>query len=633
MLQSIRDRTQGWIAGVIISILILSFALWGIHSYMIGGGGDIDAAKVNGVEITKAQLSAAYERMRRQMQAQLGPDSLDTETNLKAHALQTLISVEVLKQGALAEGYRISSPQIDNFILRIPEFQVNGQFSEERFRQLLNVSLFSSNEFMELIRTGLLTEQPRLGVILTSFALPNEVTDTVALIDQVRKIQYVIVPRSIIDKNSIEISDDKIHAYYQHHQDEFKTPEKVSVDYVELSVKDLMASQHVGDKDLASFYHENIASYTEPKQWKVMKIIVPLAENASDQETKAANSKVQDILQKIKQGTRFSVLARELSTEKKSTNKSLEWITLAAAPVDWQKALSTLTRLGQISEPIHTSDGIVLLKVEDIKEPVVKPFHKVKEKVRMAIAHQQAVEKFADLREKFANAAYEHPDSLQAAADTLELKVQTSELFTRNSGNDDDDMTANKKFREAAFSNDVLNSQNNSDVIQVGPESVVVLRVKSHVPAALMPLKTVQKQIVDKLTASELDARVQQRAKEIKQKLQQPGADPQQVALDYHLNLQNTDFVGRNSSNKVNSAILYAAFRIPRHQASAKNFYTIVKVPEGFAIVTSLAERNGSFDANQQEVFAEQVQNSQGLLEYGLYKQSLMDRAKIVVES
>ena len=62
MLQTIREHTQGWIAGTIISIIILTFALWGIHSYFVGGAANTNVAEVNGVEITKEQLAVSYER-------------------------------------------------------------------------------------------------------------------------------------------------------------------------------------------------------------------------------------------------------------------------------------------------------------------------------------------------------------------------------------------------------------------------------------------------------------------------------------------------------------------------------------------------------------------------------------------
>src|SRR5258708_1625213 len=139
MLQSIRDRTQGWIAGVIISLVIISFALWGIHSYLAGSADPSVIAKVNGVVISKTQLAAAFERLRNQTEENLGASgslSSQVETDIKLRALQSLVNVQVLKQGSIKEKYRISSRQVDNFLESMPDFQVNGQFSLNRFQQL-----------------------------------------------------------------------------------------------------------------------------------------------------------------------------------------------------------------------------------------------------------------------------------------------------------------------------------------------------------------------------------------------------------------------------------------------------------------------------------------------------------------
>src|SRR3989338_9222552 len=130
MLQTIREHTQGWIAGTIIAILIVMFTLWGIHSYFVGGNNRQIVATVNGVEITKDQLATSYERLRRQVQAQYGiAVTNQQELTLKHQALQALISVSVLKQASLKQGFHITNEQIDRYLENMPEFQIDGQFS------------------------------------------------------------------------------------------------------------------------------------------------------------------------------------------------------------------------------------------------------------------------------------------------------------------------------------------------------------------------------------------------------------------------------------------------------------------------------------------------------------------------
>lgn len=631
MLQSIRDHTQGWIAGVIISILILSFALWGVHSYLEGGSTNPAVASVNGVEITKGQLSVAYERLRRQLQMQNNSNyefPEQAEAKLKDQALQTLINIQVLDQASLAQNYRISMGQIDSFLENMPEFQVNGQFSIARFQKLLETTMFNANDFLELIKSSLLIDQPRLGLIFTSFALPNEITDTAALVNQERDIQFAILPNELT-KQPVTIPADKIQAYYQAHQEEFKTPEQVSIDYVELTLKDLMTAVNPTDDLLKHFYTENSSIYTQPMQWKIEAVLIPLKENAGKQELDQAEVKANTIFQKAKSGTDLTSLIREFSLQKYN-EKFQNWVTVDQVPAELQTAVSRLTKKGQVAEPVKVAAGFVILKVADTKDAVAQSYEQVKSKVLEAYIRQQAEEKFAELREKLANIAYEHPDSLDAVSKTLGLKIKTSELFAKDKGGKD--VTANSKVRELAFSNDVLNLQNNSEVIPSGSDAAIVIRVKNHVPAALLPMTAVQNQIIEKLTAAEMEARSLKIANEIRQKLQN-NETPAQIAQQYHLTWQSVGFIGRHS-NKVDPAILDAAFSISKPQANKLTF-DVAKVADGYAIVALHAVKNGVLGdkQDQYQVFAEQIQNTQGLIEYELYKQSVMKQAKIVIGS
>src|SRR3990167_4514920 len=239
MLQSIREHTQGWIAGTIISIIILSFALWGVHSYFENSGSNNTVAIVNGIDITKEQLTVAYERLRRQMQTQSGSAAPKDDSSLKSRALNGIIELEVLKQASIKQGYGISDLQVDGYLQSMPEFQVDGRFSLDKFQEILSSTMLSISEFLDIIRTGLLIDQPRLGLMLTSFALPDEASRTVALVDQERDIDFVTIPLQFFLSQPATITPERIASYYKEHQNDFMTPEQVNLEYVELSLKDL----------------------------------------------------------------------------------------------------------------------------------------------------------------------------------------------------------------------------------------------------------------------------------------------------------------------------------------------------------------------------------------------------------
>lgn len=626
MLQSIREHTQGWIAGTIIGIIILTFALWGIHSYFIGGAGNRNIAEVNGVEITRDQLAASYERLRRQ-QSQYGaqhPGAAMDESTIKSRAMQTLIDMEVLKQASARQGFLISDAQIDAYLQAMPEFQVDGQFSLQKLNDVLASSLMPTSELLELIRESLLIDQPKLGIIFTSISLPDEIANTLALVNQERDIAYATITTQTLLGQPIVITPEKIESYYKQHQSAFMTPEQVNVAYIQLSLKDLSANIVPTDTALKTFYKENINAWTQPSQWKIVSIEIPV----SDKATEAAMQQV------VKNGDALALAMKnsqdmsKLAAQYSATYNDQGWVTLQQLTADMQKAVSPLSK-DDVSLPFKTPKGLMIIKAVDIQGPKILPFEAVQDKVKEAYTHQQAEEKFTELREQLADLTYEHPDSLEYAATHLNLPIKTSEMFTRNK--EGKDISQYKKVRDAAFSHDVLNLQNNSDVIPLDSENLVVLHIKSHLPSTLLPLKQVSKQIEDTLKATEAMTRAEKMASEAQTRLNK-GDDSAQVSHAYQLQWNDTGLIGRYST-KVDTAILDFAFRMPNPvNTQHKIYYGVTRIPTGFAIVALKSVKPGSItDKKQADIFAEQMEMSNGLLEYELYKRSQIKNASINV--
>lgn len=628
MLQAIRERTQGWIAGTIIFIIILTFAFWGIHSYFIGGANNNIVATVNGIDITKEQLTTAFERMRRQVQTQYGASVLaQDDVLLKNRALKTLIDVEVLKHASNDQGFRISNGQVDNYLQSIPAFQVDGQFSLDRFQQILSSMMMSTNEFFELIRSSLLIDQAKLGIILTSYDLPDEVAYAIGLVNQERDISYIQVPLSFFSAQAVNISPDQIKNYYDAHKKDFMTPEKVMVEYIELSAKDLAVNIHPAESALKKEYNENMNSYAQPALWKLADIFIPVAANATPDQLRQAQNKAEEIIKNLSQGMSFAKIVTQNSSLHLAEKGMLS---LNQMPAEFQKAVAAMTRVHQISAPIQTAKGIVILQVLDYKEQKVPNFDSVKDKVKESYIRQHAEEQLTEMRDQLADLTYEHPDTLKPAAKALHLPIKASEMFTRETPGIG--ISQYKKVRDAAFSNDVLNLQNNSEVLQLNPEAAIVLRVKTHVASVLQPLADMSNQISAKLKIAEANHRAAAFITHFLEKLQS-GEDAIQLAKSNKLTWATAGYIGRYST-KVDPAVIDAAFRLPNPiYQNRKATYGQAKLANGYAIVALNAVKEGVTSSAKQAVFAEQIQNSEGILEYELYKMSQIKQAKIKLMS
>lgn len=236
MLQKIRDRSQGWITWVIVGFICFTFALWGIHNFM-GTGEVIDeVANVNGVPISKSAFANHYESLREQ-QSLLNQNTLPEvlAQQLKVVALEQLILAEVLVQGANAEGFAVTDKQAQVSVMSFPAFQENGQFSEQRFTQFLNQFPANYQMLVQQVGQQMLIDQVSFGLKATSFALPFEVDKLIELQDERRDFTYLELPIAA-QQSTIAVTDAQLQQYYDAHKDDFKSPEQVRLDYIELSL-------------------------------------------------------------------------------------------------------------------------------------------------------------------------------------------------------------------------------------------------------------------------------------------------------------------------------------------------------------------------------------------------------------
>jgi len=621
MLQSIREYTQGWIAGIVISVIILSFALWGIHSYFATGGDNQVVAVVDGVDINKDQLVFAYQRIRRQVQNQANHELLKNDAALRKQALKSVIDIEVLKQASMAQGFYVSDDQIDIYLQNMSEFQDDGQFSVDRFNRVLASSMLDTSGFLELIKTTLLIDQPKLGIVFSSFALPDETMYTVSLINQERQVEYLLLPIDIFIGRAESAGAVDIKKYYQDHINEFMQPERVSLDYIELSMADLKKNEKVTESILHRYYQENLNNYTQPKRWKLVDIVIPIT-TKSEQEN--AKNKALKAMQALKTGESYQKVVKQYG---EGQLESGVWLSLNQVPSHLQHIVPTLDKAGTVSKPFRSKNAYIIVMAVDVREPSVMPYGEVKDRVKQTYLRQKSEEKFLELREQLANTAYEHPESLKAAAETVNLPIKQTELFSKDNASNGISEFAN--VRKVAFSEEVMVLRNNSDVIQLDPSRFVVIRVKSHVRSAAMPISSVSSQIEKIIKRKRADALIAKFTKSLTTQLN-AGVNFSALTESEKFKWKDLGFIGRYT-NDVDPAILDLAFRIP--QPNKLPTYGSVQLPDGsFVIALVKAVRDGKIaNKNQYKIFAEQVQNSDGLLEYELYRQSQIKAASIKV--
>ncbi|MEQ8937381.1 MAG: SurA N-terminal domain-containing protein, partial [Gammaproteobacteria bacterium] len=253
MLGQIRDRATGWIAGVIVGALIISFAFWGV-SFYFGGDGQANVATVNDTNIDLQTYQRAFSNLRRQMQQIFGDEiSLEEEELIRQQTLQRLVDTEIINQIVRENNFQITDQQVAATITNLELFQDEEGFDRNKYEQGIASLGMAPAYFEQQLRMDLLSEQLQAGLTETLFVTKEELNDVLRMKNQVRDITYAII--SIEDyKDEIEVSENDIQAYYDENKQRYASPEMVRIAYIDMDVEKIAENVEFTEQDLRDYY-------------------------------------------------------------------------------------------------------------------------------------------------------------------------------------------------------------------------------------------------------------------------------------------------------------------------------------------------------------------------------------------
>ena len=265
MLQAIRDKAHGWIAWVIVILISIPFALWGIQEYL-GVGGDPVVVEVDGVEITQNEIDASMQRYRSALRERLGaaynPDMFPDRL-VREQVLRSMIRDVVLAQTATGLGLRAGDEMVRAQILDVPAFQRAGSFDPAAYKSAISMQGYTPAAFEARLRDDLATSILESGIRSGAVVTDVEVDDFVRLRDQKRDIAYVTVEAAGFLGDS-DPADEEIQAFYDQNSSRFMQPERVRIAYIELNRDQLADAVVVDEEALQAYYDRHQAEYGAP---------------------------------------------------------------------------------------------------------------------------------------------------------------------------------------------------------------------------------------------------------------------------------------------------------------------------------------------------------------------------------
>ena len=510
MLQTMRDNAQGMIAKVIVGFIIIVFALWGVESIVSLGTGPEATATVGDIEITEADISRVVEQQKNNLRRQFGDqydENLFNEKFLRDSAIEQLIEQNLALVQADEMGLYASPREIDESIVTIPAFQQDGKFSRDQFQTVLRMNGMSPMGFRQVLGDEIKTRQAQAAFVLSSMETPVSVKLSEALNNELRTFSYSEILAKDLE-SGIEVSEEDIQAAYEASKDRYKTPEQVSLNYVELKRSDLAADETVSEEELQQAYDDYKAQEASKEQRSASHILIEVNDDRSDEEAKAL---ADEVYQKIENGGDFAELAKEYSDDIASANNggSLGLTPKGSFVPEFDDALYSLPK-GEVSKPVQTEFGYHIIRTDDIVAPQIKALADIKDELSENIKLAKAEAVYAERLQELSNLAFSG-ETIDAVAESLGLQAQSTELFSRQQGVG---VAENEAVRQAAFSDEVMLDKQMSDVIET-EEGALVVSVKDHVDASVLPLDVVRAQVEQSLLRERAVAKAQEVAEAV----------------------------------------------------------------------------------------------------------------------
>ena len=511
MIQSFRDNMKGTLVVIIIIIFVVPMVLSGIGTDFLGSAAGTTVAKVNGKKIYRHELNRMISQEKNRLLSQEGVDpNADylKDENLRGPVLQRLVRETAIIEALKKDGMGISSNKVDEEILSIEQFKIDGQFDKQVYRRVLQSVGYTPATFKVAVGDDLIGGQFRESIGQSGFITDTELDALVAITQQKRTFYAVTIPRSSVSQET-SISEEQIAEYYTENSSRYVEPEKVSINYVELSLDNIIESIEITEEDIIAEYDREVSQFASDTEYEIAHILV---------EGDDVQSTIDEITDKL-DSEDFANLVEQYSDDK-STKRYAGNLGLHTKDMfsssEFDEAVYAL-ETGQVSNPVKTEAGTHFIKLLDKTVPTPPTLEERKEDIRATLATVEAEVQFDDLFNELEDLIYASDDDIQQLATSAGLTVETSNAFSRTVG---DGIASNAAIRNAAFSESVIVDGYMSEVLEIeAGQRVIVLAKKEHFPVYTKPLEEVRDSIVTILEREAIDASLAEKADQFIEKL------------------------------------------------------------------------------------------------------------------
>lgn len=494
----------------LLLLVAVTFISWGGYSFFRDKKYDY-AARVNGTAIHIRDYQETLQGVMNRYREAMGPafnEKMIEELRIRENVIEELISRTLILQEGERLGLKVSDGELRMAIESIPSFQVNGQFDSRLYERFLRLNRMNPEDFERMQRENLLYSKV-VNLIRLNGGKVSEDEILEAYLFENEKVNLLFVKiapetfRTQVSANEVELKD-----YYQKHQEEFRIPAYLQVQYLAFRPSDYEGKIQISADEIKRYYDQRKENFKLPKQVKAREILIKVDPQSPAEKIEERRKKAEEILAQAKKTKDFASLAKQHSeSETAQKGGDLGWLQRGNIDEFFEKPLFSL-KAGDLSELVKGPNGFYIFKVEEVKEEKQKTFDEVKDQILQGLKREKAKTEASRRADDAFYSLFRSRD-IEKFAREKDVPIKTTGLFKE--GDEIPGIGRDPSFHSSAFS---LKIGEISPVVNIQP-NFYILKLMDRKESRIPSLEEVKEEVIRKVTGKKMEEMAKQTAEEM----------------------------------------------------------------------------------------------------------------------
>jgi len=493
-IQSIRNGLTGNITKVIVVAIIITFiGSVGWAGFFSQGNANV-VAQVGSKKITTVDLGFEVSSQQALLNQRFPNQTFEDEF-LVNFSTDSLIGKFSTLDFLERKGINLTDDFVLKQLANEEQFLENGNFSQLRFDSFARSNGFIPSDYLNRIKQDLMSNIWRLTLINSSFLTDSEVQESISLAEQERDISFIRLPRSKFE-NTLSYTEQELNNFYKGNLNSYIEPQKLKVDYLNLSSKDLEKDIEISESEIEDEHKEYLLDFDSTVRKQVSHIMLNVN---SDRNSQTAFDELNNVKTRIENGERFEDLVLEVSEDEgtKEIKGDLGITDGTLLPPEFDLPLNSMNE-GDVFGPIVLEDTVHLIKLVSLIEPQPESLSERTDDIRLSLISRKAEEKYVEVLDEISEMSFSMAE-IKDISEAASIPYKTSTYFSRDAIPAD----LNNSFIEDYLYGDSLEI-NYPEIIETSPLSFSLLQLKDVVEEKQIPFEQIQEEIEQDYIASEI---------------------------------------------------------------------------------------------------------------------------------